>query len=118
MSPLSITDPNDPGKDTPVPYEKDPVVKEDRSSNSNEQNKNVSTNGLLQTTPTQTDYVQQVSNAKKELPSANKPVKAATQQSLPQTGDESGHLFSSLGMLSLALSFLGLFVYRKKEDKE
>ena len=114
--PPPITDPNDPSKDTPVPYEKDPVIKEESSPEKTEPNKQVSTN-VPQEPPTQTDNVRQMPLAGKELPSVNKPGKTS-QQSLPQTGDENESVFSSLGMLAIALSALGLFAYRKKEDKE
>lgn len=114
--PPPITDPNDPSKDTPVPYEKDPVVKEESSPEKIEPNKKVSTN-VPPEPPTQTDNVRQMPLAGKELPSVNKQGKTP-QQSLPQTGDENESIFSSLGMLAIALSALGLFAYRKKEDKE
>lgn len=104
--PPKLIDPNDPSKDTLVPYEKDQKL--DKVGSSTEQNR------------AQTGRV--VATSQNTEPALKKPVAtsngAASQRSLPQTGDKKDSIFGKLGVLSMMFSLLGFFGNSRKNKKE
>ncbi|WP_304652106.1 LPXTG cell wall anchor domain-containing protein [uncultured Ligilactobacillus sp.] len=117
--PPPITDPNDPGKDTPVPYEKDPEPTESKSMPPKEKEPNndqgITRNETNQDITNEMVSPQKVITKKDEQPPTRK-TDRSEMQILPQTGEKE-NILGSLGILSLTLGTLGLFMYRKKEDK-
>jgi len=94
--------PKDPGKDTPVPYEKNEDPKPEKSTTSSRKDQ--------PTRDSENPVEPSTANNNTNTPNAEV-------TTLPQTGDKDENNLASLGILSLLAGVLGVFAGRKKRKK-
>lgn len=113
--PPTISDPNDPSKDTPVPYEKDPEPEKapitlEKQTNDGQKPNDPGAEMSLNQPQTQPTMNRET---------LNKPAMQANEaKELPQTGENEASGLVSLGVLSIMAGSLGLFFRRKKDDEK